>query len=119
MAAAAGTSDKLDINTEKLGSAAGQSTGTASSSALSPLPPPPPVVMSQLDAALIAMQATCDTLKLRVDAEHIAAATKQAAALTESPPVLQAGDVEDATHIEQSATVIPFPLPGLAPGVPG
>lgn len=73
--------------------------------------------MSQLDAALAAVSAQSELLRSNVDTLDSTWATKQSAALTESPPVLQQQDVQGATEME-SVPQSEYPMPQINPIAP-
>ena len=79
-----------------------------------PIPPPPPTATSQLDAALALIASSAETMRTGLDTTDTTWATKQQAALTESPPVLQQQDTQAAGDYEKSAT---FPMPNVNPPI--
>lgn len=105
---------KLDIQTEKLASAAGKAAQTLAASAVPAIPPPPPTATSQLDGALVGLATASEAMRVKVDAEDSVWATKQQAALTESPPVLSQQDQQGAQDYTRAATQ--FPTPAMIPG---
>ena len=109
-----GAKTKLEIETDQLNSAAGKAGETLAASTIPPIPAPPPTATSQLDAALALISTQSETLRTSVDTLDMTWATKQQAALTESPPVLQEQDVQGAQDYERSSQ---FPMPEVrAPG---
>ena len=112
-----GAKTKLDIETDQLHSAAGKAGQTLAASVIGAIPPPPPAAMSQLDAALAAVSAQSELLRSNVDTLDSTWATKQSAALTESPPVLQQQDVQGATEME-SVPQSEYPMPQINPIAP-
>ncbi|MDY6869266.1 MAG: hypothetical protein SV966_01370 [Actinomycetota bacterium] len=109
-----GGKTKLDIETDQLHSAAGKAAQTLAGSVVPPIPPPPPTATSQLDAALALISSSAETMRTGLDTTDNTWATKQQAALTESPPVLQQQDTQAAGDYEKSAT---FPMPGVKPPI--
>lgn len=112
-----GARTKLDIETDKLAGAAGKAGETLTASAPKPVPPPPPAVTSQLDAALALISTSSEALRAKVDATDTTWATKQQAALTESPPVLQQQDTQAAGDYQRAAPPPVFPTPGFKPPI--
>ncbi len=108
-----GTKTKLDIETDQLHSAAGKAGQTLAGSVIGTIPPPPPTATSQLDGALAGVSAQSELLRSQVDTLDSTWATKQSAALTESPPVLQQQDI-DAAPTYQVPTE--YPMPEINPG---
>lgn len=109
-----GAKTKLDIETDQLASATGKASQTLAASVIGAIPPPPPAAMSQLDAALAAVSAQSELLRSNVDTLDSTWATKQSAALTEAPPILQQQDVQGATEIE-SVPQNEYPMPNINP----
>ncbi|MBS4730566.1 hypothetical protein MSM1_20325 [Mycobacterium sp. SM1] len=109
-----GSKSKLDIQTEKLASAAGKAAQTLAASAVPAIPPPPPTATSQLDAALVGLATASEAMRVKADAEGSLWATKQQAALTESPPVFTQQDQQGAHDYNRAATQ--FPTPVMIPG---
>ena len=107
-----GAKNKLQIETDKLHSAAGKAGQTLAASTIPAIPPPPPTATSQLDAALALVSTHSEALRTKVDTLDTTLATKQHAALTESPPVLQQQDVQGAQDYERSSQ---FPTPSVTP----
>ncbi len=113
-----GTKSKLQIETGQLASAAGKASQTLAASAVQAIPPPPPTVTSQLDAALALVATSSEALRVDVDATGQRLwATKQQAALTESPPVLTQQDQQGAQDYNRDATQLPTPV--MTPGSTG
>jgi hypothetical protein len=112
-----GTKSKLDIETEKLASAAGKASQTLAASTVPAIPPPPPTVSSQLDAALVGLATSSEALRVNVDTSDSVWATKQQAALTQSPPVLVQQDQQGAQDYNRAASQ--FPTPEMIPGGAG
>lgn len=112
-----GAKTKLDIETDQLHSAAGKASQTLAGSVVPPIPPPPPTTTSQLDAALALVSTESETLRSNLDTLDTTWATKQQAALTESPPVLQQEDLRAAQDYDRHQ----FPMPTVKPpgGAPG
>lgn len=110
-----GARTKLDIETDKLVGAAGKAGETLTASAVKAIPPPPPTATSQLDAALVLVSTSSEALRAKVDATDTTWATKQQAALTESPPVLQQQDTKAAGDYGRTAPPPTFPMPGFKP----
>ena len=81
-----GAKTKLDIETDQLHSARPAKPGRRWPQASSVQSRHPPAAMSQLDAALAAVSAQSELLRSNVDTLDSTWATKQSAALTESPP---------------------------------
>lgn len=104
-----GGKTKLEIETDQLHSAAGKAAQTLAGSVVPPIPPPP-TATSQLDAALALISSSAETMRTGLDTTDNTWATKQQAALTESPPVLQQQDTQAAGDYEKSAT---FPMPNV------
>ena len=100
-----GAKTKLDIETDQLHSAAGKAGQTLAGSVIPTIPPPPPTTASQLDIALASISAQSELLRSKVDTVDTTWATKQQAALTESPPVLQEQDVQAAGDYERQQSV--------------
>lgn len=111
-----GGKSKLDIESDQLASAAGKASATLAGSAVNAIPAPPPTVTSQLDAALALVATSSEALRVKVDTTDSMLATKQQAALTESPPVLVQQDQHAAQDYERSSQ---FPTPAVTPGVIG
>ena len=99
-----GAKSKLDIETDQLHSAAGKAGQTLAGSVIPTIPPPPPTTASQLDIALASISAQSELLRSKVDTVDTTWATKQQAALTESPPVLQEQDVQAAGDYERTVS---------------
>jgi hypothetical protein len=112
-----GTKSKLQIETGQLASAAGKASQTLAASAVQAIPPPPPTVTSQLDAALALVATSSEALRVNVDATDSMWATKQQAALTESPPVLIQQDQQGAQDYNRAAIQLPTPV--MTPGSTG
>jgi hypothetical protein len=112
-----GTESKLQIDTQELASAAGKASQTLAASVVQAIPPPPPTVTSQLDAALALVTTSSEALRVKVDATDSMWATKQQAALTESPPVFTQQDQQGAQDYTRAATQ--FPTPAITPGIAG
>jgi hypothetical protein len=66
--------------------AAGKAGQTLARRVIPTIPPPPPTTASQLDIALAAISAGSELLRSRVDTVDTNWATKQQAAIPESPP---------------------------------
>lgn len=111
-----GVKTKLDIETDKLQSAAGKAGQTLSGSVIPTIPPPPPTTASQLDIALASVSAQSELLRSKVDVVDTTWATKQQAALTESPPVLQQQDTQAAGDYERASQ---FPMPTVTLPIAG
>ena len=109
-----GAKTKLDIQTDQLHSAAGKAGQTLAGSVIPTIPPPPPTTASQLDIALASISAQSELLRSKVDTVDTTWATKQQAALTESPPVLQEQDVQAAGDYERQSQ---FPTPEVKPPI--
>jgi hypothetical protein len=105
--------DKTDITPEDLAEASGKAAATLAGSTLPAITTPPPSTTSQLDAALALLSTTIEAQRVKVDATDNTLATKQAAALGESPPNLVQQDQQGAAAIKK------FPTPVLAPSGPG
>lgn len=88
---------------DQLESAASKAGQTLTGSTIPPISPPPPAAMSQLDAALALVSTQGEVLRTKVDTLDSTWATKQQAALTESPQVLQQQDVAAAGDMERSS----------------
>jgi hypothetical protein len=108
-----GAKTKLDIETDQLHSAAGKAGQTLAGSVIPTIPPPPPTTSSQLDISLASISAQSELLRSKVDTVDTTWATKQQAALTESPPVLQEQDVKAAGAYERTQ----FPMPEVKPPI--
>jgi hypothetical protein len=109
-----GAQTTLKIQMDQLESAAGKAGQTLTGSTIPPIPPPPPAAMSQLDAALALVSTQSEVLRTKVDTLDSTWATKQQAALTESPPVLQQQDTTAAGDMERSSE---FPTPQVKPPI--
>ena len=109
-----GAKTKLDIQTDQLHSAAGKAGQTLAGSVIPTIPPPPPTTASQLDIALASISAQSELARSKVDTVDTTWATKQQAALTESPPVLQEQDVQAAGDYERQSQ---FPIPEVKPPI--
>ena len=109
-----GAKTKLDIETDQLHSAAGKAGQTLAGSVIPTIPPPPPTTASQLDIALASISAQSELVRSKVDTVDTTWATKQQAALTESPPVLQEQDVQAAGDYERQSQ---FPTPEVKPPI--
>ena len=109
-----GAKTKLDIETDQLHSAAGKAGQTLAGSVIPTIPPPPPTTASQLDIALASISAQSELLRSKVDTVDTTWATKQQAALTESPPVLQEQDTQAAGDYERNSQ---FPTPEVKPPI--
>lgn len=107
-----GSKSKLQIETQELASAGGKATQTLAGSAAPTFAPPPPTAASKLDAALVGVIAKTEAIRTNVDTNDIAWATKQQAALTQSPPVLAQQD----QHAAQDYNKVEFPMPVMNPG---
>lgn len=112
-----GTKSKLEIETGQLASAAGKATQTLAASGPQPISPPPPSVTSQLDAALTLLATTSQALRQKLDATDTASATKQQAALTQSPPVLIQQDQQGAQDYNRATVKLPTLV--MVPGASG
>lgn len=112
-----GGKSKLDIESDQLASAAGKASATLAGSAVNAIPAPPPTVTSQLDAALALVATSSEALRVKVDTTDSMLATKQQAALTESPPVLVQQDQQGAQDYNRATEQ--FPTPAVTPGVTG
>lgn len=111
-----GTKSKLDIEAGQLASAAAKASATLAASAVNAIPTPPPTAVSQLDAALVLVATNAEASRVNVDATDSTWATRQQAALTESPPVLVQQDQQGAQDYQRSSQ---FPTPAMVPGGPG
>ena len=109
-----GTKSKLEIDTQELASAAGKASQTLAASAAPTFAAPPPTAISKLDAALLGVIAKSEALRVNVDTTDSTWATKQQAALTQSPPVLAQQDQQGAQDYTHVATE--FPTPVMKPG---
>lgn len=109
-----GAQTTMKIQMDQLQSAAGKAGQTLAGSTIPPIPPPPPAATSQLDAALALISVEAEVLRTKVDTLDSTWATKQQAALTESPPVLQQQDTTAAGDMERSSE---FPMPQVKPPV--
>lgn len=101
--------DELNIDTGKLAQAESKATATAAASAPATLASPPTTASSLMDAALVVLSTAIDAQRVTADTRDTAWTTKQAAALTQSPPVLIEGD-ENMAH-EIQGIPIPITLP--------
>lgn len=104
---------KLDIDPAKLAEASGKAAATLADSTASDLTPPPLSATSQLDAALVLLSTTIETQRVSMDTNDTTWATKQTAALTESPPNLVQQDQQNANNTNEITPK--FPTPALAP----
>lgn len=109
-----GAQTSMKIQADQLHSAAGKAGQTLAGSTIPPIPPPPPAALSQLDAALALVSTQSEALRAKVDTVDSQWATKQQAALTESPPVLQQQDTTAAGDMERSSE---FPMPQVKPPI--
>ncbi|PJE02573.1 MAG: hypothetical protein CK429_34185 [Mycobacterium sp.] len=107
-----GTKSKLDIETGQLASAGGKATSTQAGSATTAPPSPPSTVTSQLDAALALLATSSTTALAAADTADSAAATRQQAALTQSPPVFVAQDQRGAQDYTRAGASMPTPVMG-------
>jgi len=107
-----GSKSKLQIDTQELASAGGKATQTLTGSAAPTFAPPPPAAASKLDAALVGVIAKTEAVRTNVDTTDSLWATKQQAALTQSPPVLAQQD----QHAAQDYNQVQFPMPVMKPG---
>lgn len=113
-----GAKTRLDIETDQLHSAAGKAGQTLAGSVIPPIPPPPPTATSQLDAALALISTEGEALRETVDTTDTTWATKQQAALTESPAALQQEDIRAAQEYERHQFPMPtVKTPAGAPGI--
>lgn len=102
MTTGGGGGETLDIATEPLVAAQGLASSTAVGSAAVPVVVPPPTAVSALDGVAVSISTAMEASRLKVDATDTAAAQKQLAALTESPPVLITQDQQGAADITGS-----------------
>jgi hypothetical protein len=109
-----GSKTKLGIETDKLADATGKAGETLAASAVKAIPPPPPTATSQLDAALVLVTTSSEALRAKVDTTVTMWATKQQAALTESPPALQQQDTQAAWGYQRTPIC---PMPAVKPPV--
>ncbi|OOK65300.1 hypothetical protein BZL29_7766 [Mycobacterium kansasii] len=107
-----GSKSKLQIDTQELASAGGKATQTLAGSAAPTFAPPPPAAESKLDAALVGAIAKTEAIRTEVDTTDSLWATKQQAALTQSPPVLEQQDQKAAQDYNQ----VQFPTLVMEPG---
>lgn len=111
-----GSRTLLDIETDKLASAASKASATMAAS-VTTITPPPPASTSQLDIALAAMSVVCETLRGKLDANDAAWATKQQASLATSPPLLAQQERENTTAMQKHIPT--FPMPAAKSAAPG
>jgi len=109
-----GSKSKLQIDTQELASAGGKATQTLAGSVAPTFAPPPPTATSKLDAALVGVIAKTEAVRTNVDTTDSTWATKQQAALTQSPPVFTQQDQQGAQDYTRVATE--FPTPVMNPG---
>lgn len=107
-----GSKTRLQIETQELANAGAKATQTLAGSAAPTFAPPPPAAESKLDAALLGVIAKTEAVRTTVDTTDSTWATKQQAALTQSPPVLAGQDQQAA----QDYTKVQLPTPVMAPG---
>lgn len=114
------TDNTLNINTENIATATGTATAAQASSAPALIVPPTPGGPSLLDAATVGMTTAIEEMIKTSAGRDAIAVTKQATALTESPPVIVQQDHQAADEITAAAATIPeFPMPAAAAATDG
>lgn len=99
----AGGDDTLKIAKGPLAQALGCADATATASAATAIVTTGPAAKSQLDAVAVSISTLMEGVKTKVDTTDSVAATKQLAALTESPPAIFEQDLDGAAKITAAA----------------